>query len=160
MYTGVKQARATSRILIVRLGAMGDIVHTLPALASLKHSFPGSHVSWAVEPQWAPLLEENPFLDRVVLVRRGNPAALLESFRQLRQQSYDIAVDFQGLLKSALVASIAWAERIFGFHQSQVREPLAALFYSNKTRSAAAHVVDMNLDLAAMHRARRRNTFA
>ncbi len=146
MYTGVK---ANCRILVVRLGAMGDIVHTLPALASLKHSFPGSHLTWVVEPQWAPLLEQNPFLDRVVLFRRAHPAALFESVRDLRREPYDIAVDFQGLIKSALVASAAGAERIFGFHHSQVRERSAALFYSNKTFSPAAHVVDKNLDLAA-----------
>src|SRR5436309_10644218 len=52
MYTGVKEA--SPRILVVRLGAMGDIVHTLPAVASLKHSFPGSHVTWAIAPQWVP----------------------------------------------------------------------------------------------------------
>ena len=51
--------------LIVRLGAMGDIVHALPAVASLKHSFPGSVLTWVVEPRWAALLEDNPFVDRV-----------------------------------------------------------------------------------------------
>ena len=58
---------------MVRLGAMGDIIHTLPAVASLKHSFPGSHLTWVVEPKWAPLLEGNPFVDRVAVLRRGGP---------------------------------------------------------------------------------------
>lgn len=149
MYTGDKQASAGSRILVVRLGAMGDIVHALPAVASLKHSFPGSHLTWVVEPQWQPLLEQNPFIDRLVLLRRGNPAALLESCRDLWRGRYDFAVDFQGLIKSAMVASMARPDRIFGFHQSQLRERAAALFYSNKISSTAAHVVDKNLDLAA-----------
>ena len=148
MYTGGKQASVGMRILIVRLGAMGDIVHALPALASLKHSFPGSHVTWVVEPQWASLLDQNPFLDRLVLLRRGDPASLWESYRELRRQPYDLALDFQGLIKSALVASMARADRIFGFHQSEVRERLAALFYSNKTLSTAVHVVEKNLELA------------
>jgi lipopolysaccharide heptosyltransferase I len=148
MYSGVKQAKSGIRILVVRLGAMGDIVHTLPALASLKYSFPGSRVTWVVEPQWAALLEQNPFLDRLVLLDRSNPAALFDSCRELRRQAYDIALDFQGLIKSALVASLARAERIFGFHQSQVRERLAALVYSNRTLSTGVHVVDKNLDLA------------
>ena len=136
------------RILIVRLGAMGDIIHALPAVASLKHSFPGSVLTWAVEPRWAPLLEDNPFVDRIVFLRRDGPKGWLETWRELRSHRYDFAVDFQGLLKSALVASAARPERIFGFHQSQVRERAAALFYSNKTISRAAHVVDRNLDLA------------
>lgn len=147
MHNGPKPANG--RLLIVRLGAMGDIIHALPAVASLKHSYPGSLLTWVVEPQWAPLLEDNPFIDRVLLLRRGSPDALLESWRELRSCRYDFAVDFQGLLKSALVASAARPERIFGFHQSQVRERAAALFYSNKTLSRSAHKVDQNLDLAA-----------
>lgn len=149
MFTAGKRPSPGTRILVVRLGAMGDIIHALPAVASLKHSFPGSHLTWAVEPQWAPLLEGNPFVDRVALLRRGSPAGILQSFRELRAQRFDIAVDFQGLIKSALLASIAHPERIFGFHHSQVRERFAALFYSNKTLASSAHIVERNLDLAA-----------
>ncbi len=133
------------RILVVRLGAMGDIIHTLPAVASLKHSYPGWSLTWAVEPQWLPLLAENPFVDRVVAIRRD---ALVASRRDLCAEVYDFAVDFQGLLKSAVVASLARPQRIFGFHQRQTRERAAGLFYSNKTLSQAVHVVDRNLDLA------------
>jgi len=140
---------ANGRILVVRLGALGDIIHALPAVASLKHSFAGAHLAWAVEPKWLPLLEDNPFIDKVLPLARGSIAALRESGRILRASHYDFAVDFQGLIKSALVASFARPGRIFGFHQTQAREPLAALFYSNKTISHAPHVVDRNLDLAA-----------
>jgi heptosyltransferase-1 len=128
---------------------MGDIIHTLPAVASLKTSYPGSRLTWAIEPKWAPLLEGNPFVDRVALLRRDMPAGLIPSWRALRAERYDFAVDFQGLIKSALTASAARPERIFGFHQTQVRERLAALFYSNKTTSHSSHVVERNLDLAA-----------
>jgi heptosyltransferase I len=147
MFNGGKPA--SSRILVVRLGAMGDIVHSLPAVASLKHSHPGSHLTWAVEPQWEPLLEGNAFIDRIVPVRRQSLRSLFETWRDLRTAGYDFAVDFQGLMKSALVASAARPDRIFGFHQSQLREPAAAVFYSHKTLSRARHVVDRNLDLAA-----------
>src|SRR5664280_1180024 len=143
-------AKSTSgRILVVRLGAMGDIIHTLPAVASLKHNYPGSRLTWIVEPKWAPLLEDNPFIDRIVLLRRDTVAGLLESWRSLRAERYGFAVDFQGLIKSAVVAWAARPDRIFGFHHTQLRERAAALFYSNKTVSRAAHVVDQNLDLAA-----------
>src|ERR1035441_164137 len=64
-----------SRILVVRLGAMGDIVHALPAVAWLKQSHPDSLLTWLVEPRWAPLLEENPYVDRVVLLRRQSGSA-------------------------------------------------------------------------------------
>src|SRR5947209_15112152 len=126
MFTPAKPA--SIRILIVRLGAMGDIIHTLPAVASVKHSYPGSHLTWVVEPRWAELLEGNPFIDRLLPLDRKSLAGLRAGWRDLRAASYDFAIDFQGLLKSALVASSASPDRIFGFHQSQLREPAAALF--------------------------------
>jgi heptosyltransferase-1 len=137
-----------TRILVVRLGAMGDIVHTLPAAATLKHSFPGSHLTWVVAPRWAPLLEGNPYVDRLILFERGSVGALLRSRRELRREPFDFAVDFQGLIQSALVATAARPDRIHGFHRSLTREALAAMFYSSATTSSARHVVDRNLDLA------------
>src|SRR6202142_2038683 len=95
------------RILVVRLGAMGDIIHALPAVASLKHSYPRSRLTWIVEPEWAALLEDNPFVDRVALLHRDTPRGLFRSWRALRTEGYDLAIDFQGLIKSALVASSA-----------------------------------------------------
>src|SRR6202140_2251573 len=105
MFNGGKPA--SSRILVVRLGAMGDIIHSLPAVASLKHSYPGSHLTWAVEPRWQALLEGNAFVDRMVALRRQSVGGLFETWRELRSANYDFAVDFQGLIKSALVASAA-----------------------------------------------------
>jgi heptosyltransferase I len=128
---------------------MGDIVHALPAVSTLKQNYPGWRLSWAVEPRWAPLLDGNPFVDRLVLIRRDSAAAFRESWRALRSERYDFAVDFQGLIKSALTATFARPKQIFGFHQSQIRERAAGLFYSRKTMSQAAHVVDRTLELAA-----------
>ena len=147
MYTAGNPS--SRRILVVRLGAMGDLIHTLPAVAWLKQAHTQSHVTWLVEPQWAPLLEANPYVDRVVTLRRKSLAGLRETRWELRAERYDFAVDFQGLLKSALSASAAHPDRIFGFHQSQVRERLAALFYSHKTVAKSAHVVDRAMELAA-----------
>jgi heptosyltransferase-1 len=140
---------ASPAILVVRLGAMGDIVHTLPAVAALKLGHPGARLTWVVEPKWAPLLEGNPFVDRVLLLRRDSLAGLMASRRALIEANCQFAVDFQGLMKSALVAAAAHTGRIFGFDASQVRERAAALFYSRQVFSSAAHVVDRNLDLAA-----------
>ena len=137
------------RILVVRLGAMGDVIHALPAVASLKNTFPGARITWVVEPRWAPLLEANPFVDRVTPLRRGTARGILESWREIRTERYDFAVDFQGLIKSAVTAACARPARIFGFHRSQARERAAALFYSDEVSSASGHVVDRNLDLAA-----------
>lgn len=146
---GAATPSSGARILVVRLGAMGDIVHALPAAASLRHGFAGSRLTWVVEPQWRPLLEENPFIDRIVELRRGSASGLLESLRQLRSERFDFAVDFQGLLKSSLVANFGKVDKIYGFHRSLLRERWAALFYSDAVLSEAAHVVEQNLDLAA-----------
>ncbi len=137
------------RILVIRLGSMGDVIHTLPAVASLKHSFPHSRLTWAVDSRWLPLLESNPFLDEVAVLPRKSVTAFWELGRRLRSSHFDIAVDFQGLIKSALVASLSRADRIFGFHRSQLRERLAVLFYSSQRQTQPGHIVDQNLELAA-----------
>src|SRR5580658_9358463 len=148
----VLQAMPASRILIVRLGAMGDIIHTLPAAAALKTGHPEARLTWVVEPQWAPLLEENPFVDRVLPFRRER---FFESLRELRAENYDFAVDFQGLVKSAVVARLAGPCRIFGFAGGIARERAASLFYSTRVTTTEIHMVDMRLDLAAAAGARK-----
>jgi heptosyltransferase-1 len=136
-------------ILIVRLGAMGDMIHALPGAASLKHSFPAARVTWVVEPRWVPLLEGNGFVDRIVVFRRDDPRSWRRTKDELRAEHYDLAVDFQGLTKSALIAHLARPERIAGFGSRVVRERPAGLFYSTRVQSSAVHVVDQALDLAA-----------
>lgn len=137
------------RILVIRLGSMGDVIHTLPAAATLKHSFPAASLCWAIDPRWACLLEDNTFVDEIIPLDRRSLRGILESFRRLRVGKFSLVVDFQGLIKSALAASVARASCIYGFHQSQAREPLAALFYSHRVKTQAAHVVDRNLELAS-----------
>jgi heptosyltransferase-1 len=140
--------KPVSRILVVRLGAMGDILHTLPAVAALKQNHPNAELAWLVEPQWLSLLEGNPYVDRIIELRRRSLGGLVESWRKLRRLSWDFAVDFQGLLKSAIPAGFSGAGRVFGFHESQIRERAAALFYSRKVITDSVHIVDRNLDLA------------
>ncbi len=157
---GVQPRRAVPRrILVVRLGSMGDVIHTLPAVARLKSCLPDAELSWVIEPQWVFLLKDNPYVDRVIeapLRRwRAQPfrARTRREFRTfrgtLREQPFDLAIDFQGLLKSACVAYLSRAERVFGFDRKELREPLAASLYSDRVSARAAHVVDRNLELAA-----------
>src|ERR1700682_2335030 len=107
MSSDVTSNSSGPRILVVRLGAMGDVIHTLPAVASLKYSFPGSELTWLIEAQWAPLLEHTSYVDRVAIFERGHPGAWIRSWRKLRADRFDFAVDFQGLMKSAMAASMA-----------------------------------------------------
>jgi heptosyltransferase-1 len=135
-------------ILVVRLGAMGDVIHALPAVASLKVSFAGSFLTWVIDPKWAPLLAGNPFVDRVLPFNRRSRASIRQVWRLLRSERFDIAVDFQGLIKSALVAKVAQPPRLYGFDAGFVRERPAALLYSHRVAPASRHVVDCNLELA------------
>ncbi len=146
MYNGAAKA---SGILVVRLGAMGDIIHALPAVASLKSSFPGLPLTWIIESNWAPLLDGNPFVDRVIQFDRKSAGTWANTRRELHGQHYSMAVDFQGLLKSAAMARLARAERVFGFCRAEVRERAAALLYTHPVSAPSIHAVDRNLDLAA-----------
>ena len=134
------------RILVVRLGSMGDVIHALPAVASLKHSFPHSRLSWVIKPRWAPLLEGNPFVDEIIPFTRS-AREILATRRLLRRDRFDLAVDLQGLIQSALVAASAKADKIVGLARTQARESFAAMFYSSAVRTSAVHRVDRYLEL-------------
>jgi len=137
------------RILVVRLGSMGDVIAALPAVASLKHSIPHSKITWVIDPKWSLLLKGNPYVDSVVHLDRRTFTGLRNAWRKLRADRYDFAVDFQGLVKSALVATLARPERIFGFNAEYARESAASWFYSTKVPIRSFHAVERNLDLAA-----------
>lgn len=158
-YNDTRLDEPPRRILVVRLGAMGDVIHTLPAVARLKRAFPAARIAWAIEPRWAALLSGNPCVDEVIAVpttawrkRAASPAtwSAVRALRNgLRAAAFDTAVDFQGLLKSAILARLSAAPRLYGFAKQHLREPLARMFYSRQVKTTARHVVDMNLALAA-----------
>jgi heptosyltransferase-1 len=137
------------RILVVRLGAMGDVLHALPAVASLRRSHPRSRLTWIVHPRWIPLLQGNPDVDETIAFDRRDWPTVRAAWRALRARRFDLAVDLQGLVQSALVATASRAERILGFADTAVREKPAAWFYSSTVKPKAVHVVDQNLDLVA-----------
>src|SRR5579863_4978168 len=114
-----QDAREADAVLVVRLGAMGDILHALPAAASLKLSFPHRKLTWVVDRLWVPLLEGNPHVDQIVSFERRRASTWLPARRELRADRYAFAVDFQGLIKSAVVAKLSGARRIFGFARNE-----------------------------------------
>jgi heptosyltransferase-1 len=136
-------------ILIVRLGAMGDILHALPAAATLKHAWPGARLSWAVHPKWTDLLQGNGLVDDLVFVERSTLFGLVRTWKNLRSRRFDLAVDFQGLIQSALVATVSRAGCIYGFEETQARERLAAHLYTGNVHTDSRHVVDKNLEIAS-----------
>lgn len=140
---------ASEEILVIRLGAMGDILHALPAVASLRASLPNAAITWAVEQKWLPLLEDNPCVQHTAVIDRHSVGGIRRSLRALRERSYEWAIDLQGLYKSALVGRLARAHTLLGFDRSQLREPLAGVFYQQTVKARREHVVERNLELVA-----------
>jgi heptosyltransferase-1 len=147
------------RILIVKLGSIGDIVHTLPALAAMRRALPDAEISWAVERNAVEILKDNPLLDRLIEVdtkalRRGLMSgetlrAPRQQLRLLRASAFDLALDFQGLLKSAMVARLSGARRVYGFARDALREPASRiLLHTTVQIPARLHVIRKNLAMA------------
>src|SRR6185436_14212485 len=146
------------RILIVKLGSIGDIVHTLPSLAAIRHAIPDAEISWVVEPRAAEILRDNPILDRLIEVdtkalRRGLVSgetlrAPRQQLRQLRASAFDLALDFQGLIKSASIARLSGARRIYAFSRNSLREPVSRFLLSKSIPlSKNLNIIRKNLGL-------------
>jgi lipopolysaccharide heptosyltransferase I len=147
------------RFLIVRLSSIGDIVHALPAAAALAETFPQAQIHWVVEKRHALLLKGNPHLHRVVVLDTLEWRKHLTSsptwheihagLAALRETRYDAALDFQGLWKSAVVAWLSRSSERIGFAKAWLREPSAAVLYTQKVSPRPrVHVVAENLALA------------
>ncbi len=128
---------------------MGDILHALPAASALKRTWPGIRLVWAVQPRWRDLLDGGGVADELIEVDRTNLRSVTAAYRRLRADPFDFAIDFQGLIKSALLARTANTTVRHGFARSQLREPAAAFLYTRRFLCPASHVVDRNLELAA-----------
>jgi heptosyltransferase-1 len=141
------------KALVVRLSSIGDVVHTLPALAALHEA--GWETGWLVEPPSRILLEENPALSEVFTAPPAKAftwKAALATLRALRTRRYDVALDFQGLWKSAAWARLSGAARIVGWQAASRREPASQLLIGERVPRQGErrrHVIDKNLELLA-----------
>jgi ADP-heptose:LPS heptosyltransferase len=143
-----------ARILVLKPSSLGDIVHTLPAVAALRAKFPAAHITWMVNPEWAPLLERNPHINETLVFPRADfrgPAGWLR-FHRWRQElekqpAPDLILDFQGLLRTALVARAFRGIPVYGL--SDARE--GARFAQTHTIPVddKSHAVERYLVLAA-----------
>jgi heptosyltransferase-1 len=156
------------RLLIVRLGSMGDIIHTLPAATALREVFPEVMIGWVVEERWAELLctlptprsgprsPQRPLVDKIHAVNTGKWRTALFSSQsweriaaglsELRAGRYEVAVDFQGAVRSALIARWSKAPVVYGV--AQPRENVASMFYTRQVIARGTHIVEQNLSLA------------
>jgi lipopolysaccharide heptosyltransferase I len=143
--------RICMRLLIVRLGALGDIVHAVPALAALRRTWRDARIDWLVSARHRAVLEFVEGLDEQIVLDGGlGWRRLPATVRALRSRRYDAVLDLQGLIKSAVLARASGARRVIGFGRGALREPLAGAFYSERHVSGdRQHVIRKNLALAA-----------
>ncbi|HVO61573.1 MAG TPA: glycosyltransferase family 9 protein [Terriglobales bacterium] len=158
--------RTIQRLLIVRLSAMGDVLHTLSAAGALRLAMPETHFGWIVEERWADLVRyacvrDGPVLTPIVdevhkvnLKKWRRSLASINTWRRihscvtdLRAAHYDVAVDFQGAARSALVARLSQAPSICGF--AEPRENVASMFYTSAVVTNEKHVVAQTVALAS-----------
>lgn len=148
------------RILIVKLGSIGDIVHTLPTLAAIRGALPQAHISWVVEERTAEILRGNPRLDDLIEVdtQRLRGGRVVEEMlidagrqiRELRSSTFDISIDFQGLWKSALIGKLSGAPKRWGFSRDGLREPACRILLTDTVKTPKEiNVIRKNLALAS-----------
>ena len=153
-----------NKLLIVRLGALGDVVHAIPVAAALRRAHPSARIDWLVSAKHRAILDLVPVIDRRLTIndrplggaRAPGGARFVAIVRELRQARYDVALDLQGLIKSAIIARSSRAPRVVGFAARYLREPLARLFYTDVhdpggggiyAPSETRHVAQINLGL-------------
>ena len=146
------------KILIVRLGSLGDILHTVPTQQQLSRCFPDAEIHWMVEPPYDALLRHIPGISKIWLAATrkwrhhiSSSLEIIHLVRSLRNERFTVALDFQGLLKSAVLAKLSGAHRIIGFAPERFKEPSAGYFYSETAvgdDGSKRHAVEINTQLA------------
>lgn len=147
--------RSVKRVLIIKLSALGDVIHALPVSAALRSSFPDIELTWAIEEGFSPLVAGNPCLNNILMLPKvkgrhlRSPSFHRDYFRRLRDvrmRRFDLTLDLQGLTKSAVVAAASGAPLRIGYHW--LRE--AASFFERPVprRPDSVHIVDQYLDVA------------
>lgn len=137
------------RILVVRLSAIGDVTHGLPLARTLRRLHPRARITWAVQEEPAPLLMGHPWVDCVeIFPRRDGPIAIAKFLARLGQGGFDIAIDVQGNLKSALVTAASRAPARLGLARRDCREPLSSTVVNARAAAALGpHSLDRTLAL-------------
>jgi lipopolysaccharide heptosyltransferase I len=133
-----------NRILIVRMSALGDIVHALPVLSALSEAYPQAEIDWLADRPYVGVLDLVDGLSRRIT---GRPV-LAQAVRSMRGRAYDVAVDLQGLLKSAAMSRLSGARRVIGFETRALRERAAGRFYTETVVvPERAHIIQKNLSV-------------
>jgi ADP-heptose:LPS heptosyltransferase len=139
-------------ILIIKPSSLGDVVHTLPAVAAIRDAFPSATITWIINPEWAPLLRGNQDVNHVHIFPRGDfrglgaSTSLIPWLKQTRKLQPDMALDFQGLLRSAIIGRVSGAKRLVGM--SDGREGSRLFYHSSARVNRRDHAIERYLKLA------------
>lgn len=139
------------KLAIVKLSALGDIVHAMIALQFIKHHDQSIEIDWVVEERFAAILQHNPDINQILTINLKNLTHQkkglgkeIKKVRKFAKNHYDLVIDAQGLLKSAMTAKLL-GKNVAGFDKNSIREKLAAWFYNHKIQSSyQANTIDRN----------------
>lgn len=134
--------------LLVRLGSLGDIVHTLPAAAALRESFPTARIAWICHPRWRLLLESSAVASEIWLAETRSLASLRATIARVRNSHWDASIDYQGLWKSAALPFLGGVARRIGFSPETIREYGVPILYTERVRAAKRHIAEQNGELS------------
>jgi heptosyltransferase I len=138
---------ADKRFLMVRLGSLGDIVHTFPAAAGLRESFPTAEIVWLTHPRWVELVGSSGLANEIWPVDSRDLLSLRSTIRKIRSVAWDAAIDYQGLWKSAILPFLGAVKRRIGFSAATIREYGVPVLYTDRVVTRAAHIADQNGEL-------------
>lgn len=142
------------RILIIKVSAIGDVVHTLPSLFYLKQSVPNSKISWIVQEKISPLLKDQDFIENLLVIpnrfwKFKNIPKTLSVIKQARKYKWDAILDFQGLTKTSLLINLLRGKK-FGFDWESAKEGPTTLFTKHHVKPVYKNIVQKNLALASL----------
>jgi heptosyltransferase-1 len=146
------------RFLVVRLGSLGDIVHTFPAVAALRETYPSSEIVWLTHPRWKPLVESSGLATDTWETETRSYRSVREIIARIRKNRFTSAIDYQGLWKSAALPFLSRVPRRIGFSSQTIREFGVPVLYTDRVRCATTHIADQNGELSL--RAGARNAVA
>ncbi|MGH9744159.1 MAG: glycosyltransferase family 9 protein [Candidatus Acidiferrum sp.] len=136
------------RFLVLRLGSLGDIVHTFPAVAALRGTFPNAEIVWLTHPRWKALVESSNLASQIWATETRSLHSLRKIITDLRNARWDAAIDYQGLWKSAGLAFLGGIKRRIGFSSETIREFGVPVLYTDAVRCTTIHIADQNGELS------------